>query len=198
MNYAINLLPPHLRPKSGIDTKHLAAGALLCMVLVCGVLFGWQLWRAWQTERELGRVTQEIQRLQPLLQEVRKNKALKANINARAAILAKIEKEQPVKWSDIILQLGQATPENLWLSQLASDGNGLINIRGGTDDIDLVTKYADNLRRIANIANVSFVNLAQVNLNEKAGVMPAEGPDTPGLNVFMYELRVQLKGGVQK
>lgn len=198
MNYAINLLPPHLRPQSGIDVKYLAAGVFLCVVVVCGGLFGWQLWRAWQVERELGRVTREIQQLQPLLQEVRKNKTLKASIEARAAILAQIEKEQPVKWSDIILQLGQATPENLWLSQLASDGNGLINVRGGTSDIDLVTRYADNLRRISNIANVSFVNLAQVNLNEKAAAGPVKGPETPGVNVIMYELRVQLKGGVQK
>jgi len=198
MNYAINLLPPHLRTKTGLDTKHIVAGALIGVVLVCGGLFGFQLLQAQQAKRELGRVTQEIQVLQPVMQQAQKNETLKAQIGARTRILVQIEKERPVKWSDIIMQLGQATPDNLWITELANDANGNVIIRGGTNDIDTITKYANNLRQIPNIANVSFVGLAQTNLNEKAGGATAKGPEQPGLNIITYDLSIRLKGGAQR
>jgi hypothetical protein len=89
-------------------------------------------------------------------------------------------------------------PDNLWLIQLSSDANGVINIRGGANDIDTVTKYVNNLRQIPNIAHVSFISLAQANPNEKAGNSPEKRPERPGLNVIMYDLSIRLKGGVPK
>jgi Tfp pilus assembly protein PilN len=176
----------------------MVAGALIGVVLVCGGLFGVQLLNEQQDKRELSSVTQEIEVLQPVMQQVQKNRALKAQIDARTGILAQIERERPVKWSAIILQLGQATPDHLWLTELANDVNGNIIIKGGTNDIDTVTKYVENLRQIPNIANVSFVGLVQTNLNEKAGSTPAKGPEQPGLNMITYDLNIRLKGGAQR
>ncbi len=198
MNYAINLLPPHLRPNTGFDTRHMVTAALIGMILVCGGLFGWQIFRERQITRELSDVTQEIRLLQPLQQKMRENKVVKVQIDGRTAILAQIERERPVKWSDIILQLGEAVPDNLWLTQLSSDASGVINIRGGANDIDTVSKYANNLGQIPNIAQVSFVSLAQANLHEKADNATGKGPERPGLNVIVYDLSIRLKGGTPK
>lgn len=198
MNYAINLLPPHLRSQTCIGTKHMVAGTLIGVILFCGGLYGFQFLKEQQAKRELSHVSREIQLLQPVMQQIGKNKALKAEIDARIKLLSQLESERSIKWSDSILQLGQATPDNLWIIHLATDVNGGINIQGGADDIATVTQYADNLKQIPNVANVSFGGLGQADLNEKAGATSAKVPAVSGINIVMYELRVQFKGGVQK
>lgn len=197
MNYAVNLLPVHLRPKTGIDTKHVVTGALIGVILVCGGLLGFQLWQEQRTQRELSNVNREIRLLQPFMQQVRKNKDLQAQIDARTAVLAQLEKQRPVKWSSIILQLGQVVPDNLWLTELSNDTEGNITIKGGTDDIDKVSIYAKNLQRLTNIANVSFLNLAQTNINEKAANSQVKAPEKSAVNIFTYNLSIRLKGGAQ-
>jgi Tfp pilus assembly protein PilN len=198
MNYSINLLPPHLRPQTGIETKYLLAGALILLFVVCGGLLVFQVLKQQQAQRELTRITQEIQLLQPAIQQTQKNKALKSQIDVRTNLLAQIEKERPVKWSELILQLGQVTPDNLWLIQLTSDANGIVNMRGGANDIETVTQYTKNLRQIPSIANVAFVGLVQGNTNDKVGRSPDKEAEIRGLNVVMYDLSVQIKGGAKK
>lgn len=198
MNYGVNLLPPHLWPQTGRHTRHMAAGALVGVFVVCTGLFGWQLCKEQQAKREFDRATQEIQLLLPVIQQTRKNKALKAQIEARTAILARIERERSVEWSDLILQLGQATPDNLWLTELANDVNGLIVVRGGANDIDTVSTYANTLRQVPSIAQVSFVSLTQSEIGEKGGATAGHGPEQRGISFVRYDLSVRLQGGVPK
>jgi len=198
MSYAINLLPDHLRPQNGPGPKHILCAALAGIILICGGMLGYQFWQEQQAKKELSRISGEMTILQPTLQQVRKNKEIQTFISSRLGVLAQIERERPVKWSDIILQLGQAAPNSLWLTELASDPGGNIIIRGGANDIDTVSKYAGNLRQVPSFANVAFQGLAL-----KSGNVPQVDAATkiargPAMNYFTFELSIQLKGGGQK
>lgn len=196
MSYAINLLPENLRPTSGLDTKHMLAGAIACVILVCSGLLGVQFWQERQAERELRLISGEMTLIAPTLDKVHQNKKVNANIATRAALIGQIEKEHPVKWAEVILQLGQAAPQSLWLTELSSDTGGNIIIRGGANDIDTVSKYADALRQVPVITEVSFKGLS---LNNAANnKQPAGTTKGPAVNFFNFDLNIRLKGGVQK
>ena len=198
MSYAINLLPLHLRSQSGFGIKHMLVCVLTGVLLICGGLWGFQLWQERQAERELSRISGEMLILQPTLQQVRKNKEKEANLASRVAVLTQIKKERPVKWSDIILQLGQNVPRNLWLTELASDVGGNIIVKGGANDIDTVSQYANSLRQVPNFTNVVFQGLAMNNLNDKPTDTPAKAPRGPTANFFIFDLSIRVKGGTVK
>ncbi|HWR56797.1 MAG TPA: PilN domain-containing protein [Negativicutes bacterium] len=194
MSCAINLLPAHLRPPRGLETKHVLVCALTGVLLICGGLWGVQCWREQQAERELGRIAGEMLILQPVLQQVRKNKELEAGIASRAAVLTRIKKERPVKWSDIIWQLGQTVPDNLWLTELTSDVGGNINVKGGAKDIATVGRYAASLRQVPNFTNVTFQGLALNNAHDKPADIPAKAPGGPAANFFSFGLSISVRG----
>lgn len=194
MSYAVNLLPQHLRPQTGVNAGQVLVLALLGVPLICGLLFGYQKIRECRVEGKLSETANELQMLLPQREQVRKAKTVRAAIQMRTAILSRIDKEQAVKWSGIIRELGQVTPDNLWLAELSGDAAGNVVIRGGASGIENVSRYVDNLRKIPAIDNVSFIGLVMEDVNERAGGAGGGKAPSTDINIIKYELNVRLKG----
>lgn len=197
MKYAINLLPQHLRPQTGIAIRHICWAAIAGVLLVCGLLYGGQLFKEQLLRRELAQVNRQIQEIRPLVRQVQENNALQRQIAAREDTLQQISKERARYWSELLLQLGQATPENLWLTQVSSDTEGVIRLRGSAKDIDAVMQYIANLKQNSQFANISFQGLTQGNAGDKAA-NPAEQLAGSPANLVAYELGIEIKGAVMK
>lgn len=193
MKHFINLLPTRYRQEQGLQTKHLLWGTAIMVLLFIGGMYGVSCYSTQRMEQEMVLVDNDIQDIQPLLIQIKGNQAIENRILTRVNVLEKIARERPLMWSQILFQLGEATPGELWLTEVTCIPDGGIRVRGGSRDIDVVTQYMRNLESNQNFEKITFMGLEQKDLN-----IASKGTSVPPINVVSYELSLRLKGGSSK
>lgn len=195
MRRAVNLLPPELKPQRGFQTRHVLMAGLMGMLVLFSVLYGCQTYKISRAEQQLASLNREIEVLAPTMVLVERNKKLQQQFTVKNNTIAQIAKERPLKWSDTIVQLGEATPVPLWLTQVSSEANGLVKISGGAVDIETITTYIETLKEHPQFQEVTFGGLVQ------SQTTPNGPPNNVSLinaatnNMVSYELSLVVKGG---
>lgn len=116
--YKVNLLPPQLQREGVIDFRRLIliGGATLLLAVILGG-YGIFLINYLSMKNELASNKQQLASLSPLVSRVeeivKERKELEATLEEYNAIL-----EKHVAWSDLLYDLGDIAPVDLWLTDL--------------------------------------------------------------------------------
>jgi Tfp pilus assembly protein PilN len=199
MYYSVNLIPPHLKPQTGVNIKYMLELGFLGVLLCMAILYGYQFLQISQAEAQLAATEQQLQSFAVTQQQIEINRKLQNQIAAKDQQLSQIAKERPLKWSDTLVELGQATPPNLWLMQVSSETNGLVKMRGGAADIDTVTKYMNTLTTNPKFSNVTFLGLVQNNLHDPQATNSNAivHRTVVEISLVIFELSLVVKGNGQ-
>jgi general secretion pathway protein L len=117
----LNLLPPEARPWSPSREQLVSAGVAAVAALLGLTL---ALTHAMTTERYLGRVTQEIHRLEP---EAKAVEALAADLARKRRLLGALESVQAasIQALPVLHELTETMPASAWLQALVMDRQGV-------------------------------------------------------------------------
>jgi len=117
----LNLLPPEARPWSPSREQLVSAGVVAVAALLGLTL---ALTHAMKTERYLGRVTQEVHRLEP---EAKAVEALAADLARKRRLLGALESVQAssIQALPVLHELSETMPASAWLQALVMDRQGV-------------------------------------------------------------------------
>jgi Tfp pilus assembly protein PilN len=145
-NPALNLLPDGERPWSPSRGQRVTAVMIgVTALLAIGLAFT----HTARTERYLGRLTQEIQRLDP---DARAVDALATELSRKRRVLAALEfaQERRIQALPILRELTETLPVSAWLQALNADGRGL-ELTGQADSASALIpllEASDRLERV--------------------------------------------------
>jgi Tfp pilus assembly protein PilN len=143
---ALDLLPPEARPWAPSREQLVTAGMLAVTALLALSL---AIAHVIKTERYLGRLTQEIRRLEP---DVKAVEGLAAELTRKKRVLAAFESAQDgrIQALPALRELTETLPTSAWLQSLAMDRQGveLTGQADGASTLIPLLEASDRLERV--------------------------------------------------
>jgi type IV pilus assembly protein PilN len=162
----VNLIPAQETHRAGVRQRDLAVGvvAVAGVALLFVLAHIWQWHRISRGEAKLVHLNEEIARLNGPFADASRMEQHKVELREKLRVIAQLEarKVGPVR---ILADLAAATPEKLWITELADNG-GTVKISGLGVDEHVV---ADFLRRLGNLPFLHQVDLDETSQVDEAG-----------------------------
>jgi type IV pilus assembly protein PilN len=162
----VNLIPAQETQRAAGRQRDLAVGvvAVAAVALLFVIAHVWQGWRLSSGESRLARLNDEIARLQGPFADVSRMEQHKAELREKLRVISQLEarKVGPVR---ILADLAAATPDKLWITELADTG-GTVKISGLGVDEHVV---ADFLRKLGTLPFLHRVDLDETSQVDEAG-----------------------------
>lgn len=160
----INLLPTAEAQKAAGQRQEMAFGVLIvgAAVVLLVLAHSFQQARIFSANRELAQVNRDIAAIQGPFAEATRMEQQKAELKEKLAVIAELERKTtgPVH---VLSDLSAATPERLWLTEFAENGNG-VKISGfGVDE----QTVADFLRKLSASPYFRNIDLEETSEDEK-------------------------------
>jgi Tfp pilus assembly PilM family ATPase/Tfp pilus assembly protein PilN len=184
--FPVNLLPPFRAAWAPMrQVTKIAAGAM-ALVLAASVLWAVAIARKInRQERQLASVQAEVERLRPELEALRAAKATEQALRSGVEReTARIAKEQAVRWSQILVDVSQRLPHDMWLTQLTSPDDQKISLTGIATNRETIPLAIESLGTSPYLKNVVLGSLTKDELY------------APGRVVIRYQINAQLLRGM--
>jgi len=185
--FPINLIPPSstmwrpVRPyiKLGV------AGVIL--LLVAAILWSWSLAnKIALKEKRLASTQAEMERLQPELDALRAAQAtdlaLYSEIERQTA---RIARERAVRWSQILVDVSERLPRDMWLTRLASPDSSKFTLTGLATNRETIPNAIKSLRGSPYLTNV------------RLGSLSKDDTYAPGTVIIRHQVNATLLRGIQ-
>jgi len=183
--FPINLLPPTSAAWAPARrAAKVAAGAMAC-VLLGSMVWGLSLGRRISLEgRQLTSVRGQVAALEPQLEMLRATRArelaLKSGVERETA---RIAKERAVRWSQILVDVAQRLPRDMWLTQLASPDDERVSLVGIAINRETIPAAIESLSGSPYLRNVVL------------GALTKDDVYAPGRTVIRYQINADLLRG---
>ena len=185
------LFPINLMPAGRIAwvpakrAVRVGAGAM-ALVLAASIFWAVTMGRRIaRQEQQLTQTQQEIARLQPELDMLRAAKAteqaLKTSVERETA---RIAKERAVRWSQILVDVSQRLPRDMWLTQLNSPDDQRISLVGIATNREAIPAAIQSLAGSPYLSNVVL------------GSLTKDDNYARGRTVIRYQVNAQLLRGM--
>lgn len=152
----INLLPVReARRKAELRQQGLLlGGALVLSLLTCAVMHSTIVAQISAERTQIEGARAELKKLQKTLKEVARFRKEKEAIEAKLAVIARLEKNRqgPVLIMD---ELASRIPERLWIKELKLR-NGLLELKGSSTDNEVVAGFMTSLEESSLFRNVAL------------------------------------------
>src|SRR5690349_14061408 len=124
----INLLPPDEQAaKRSLSVVFLAMGLL--MLLLCASWYGYGAYRIWSLENSLRDTANRYELLRPTQDKMQTVNTKQQQLDAKNNILTVLTKERKSSYA-VVTRLATITPQQVWLTEVASAEKRLIRIKG--------------------------------------------------------------------
>jgi Tfp pilus assembly protein PilN len=152
----INLLPVDLQKKPvmrvGRFRVSFLAVLIFLFVLLGSVAFYYYLA---SLQRQISVIKTEMQSLQPVVAKIEKMREEVTLKEQQITSLQLILREQ-INWGDILNEIGDGMPEDLWLTDLKADEAGLFTLRGNASSLMSVGLLQRRLSQMPYFEEVSL------------------------------------------
>lgn len=184
--FPINLLPAAstlwrpVRP-------YLKLGIAALVVLLAGTLiWGRSLKNTIDgQEKRLSSVNMDIARLEPQLEALRAAKATEQALrNEVERETARIARERAVRWSQILVDVSERLPQDMWLTQLTSPDSSKISIMGIATNRETIPNAIEALASSPYLSSVALSSLSKDEVY------------APGQAVIRYQINARLLRGL--
>lgn len=162
------------------------AAAAIAVVVVVSLVWGWSLRnKIGRQEKRLARVRAEITRLQPQLDAIRAAKAAELALFSEVERqTARIAKERAVRWSQILVDIAERLPGDMWLTRVASPDSSKIVLIG------IATNRETIPNAIKSLSSSPYLN------NVVLGSLVKDDTYRPGGVVIRYQINARLLRGM--
>jgi len=152
----INLLPVDLQKKPVMRVGRFRVSVLAVLIFLF-VLLGSVAFYYYLTslQRQISVIKTEMQSLQPVVAKIEKMRAEVTLKEQQITSLQLILREQ-INWGDILNEIGDGMPEDLWLTDLKADEAGLFTLRGNASSLMSVGLLQRRLSQMPYFEEVSL------------------------------------------
>lgn len=175
----INLIPAEEANRAAGQRRETATVAVVVgtAVLVLALAHSWQQARIMTANRALSRINQEIATLQGSYAEISRMDQQKQELREKLKVIGQLETKSggPVK---VLADLSAATPDRLWLTELAEAG-GQVKLTGFGVDEQTVAEF---LRRLSVSPFFRSVDLQETSQDDKSGLKEKKFVITAAVN----------------
>lgn len=156
MKREINLLPVDLQKKPVMRVGRFRVSVLAVLIFLF-VLLGSVAFYYYLTslQRQISVIKTEMQSLQPVVAKIEKMRAEVTLKEQQITSLQLILREQ-MNWGDILNEIGDGMPEDLWLTDLKADEAGLFTLRGNASSLMSVGLLQRRLSQMPYFEEVSL------------------------------------------
>ena len=161
-----------------VDVGRWVAVACSVILALTVLLIGWRFWTLRQTSaevvEELAAASQELQRLQPVLESVATLEAAQTRLAARVELIDRLRQGRagPARMLD---QISRSLPDGLWLSRLRQAEDGVF-VEGRATTLRALSDFVANLE-------------ASGQVNPPVAIVTSQTQETPQGDVVHFELR---------
>lgn len=161
--FPINLVPISSaiwRPIRGSVTLAVVAAAI---ILIASLVYSWTVGnKVTAQEQRLSAVNAEIARLQPELDALRAAKASElALLTEVERHTARIARERAVRWSQIMVDVSERLPGDMWLTRIASPDSSKIMLTGISTNRETIPRAIESLSGSPYLENVVLGSLTK-------------------------------------
>ncbi len=185
--FPVNLIPPSStmwRPARPYIKLGIAA---LVVLLVSASVWTWSLVnKIKETEKRLGVTQAEVARLEPELEALRAAKATELALYSEVERqTARIARERAVHWSQILVDISDRLPRDMWLTRLASPDASKISMTGISTNRETIPNAIESLGGSPYLQN------------SRLGSLNKDDAYAPGSIVIRYQINATLLRGMQ-
>jgi len=185
--FPLNLIPPSStmwRPARPYIKLGVAAVAV---ILAAGLLWAWSLGnKIREREVRLAAAKAEIERLQPDLDALRAAQATELALYSEIERqTARIARERAVRWSQILVDISDRLPRDMWLTRLSSPDSSKMMLSGLATNRETIPNAIQSLGGSPYLQNVRLSSLTK------------DDTYSPGGVVIRYQVNGNLLRGIQ-
>ncbi len=184
-------LPINLIPETAAFLKPArpyikVAGAVMLVLLAASLLWAWSLRnKITQSDQRLASLTAEIQRLEPELEALRAVQATELALRSEVERqTARVAKERAVRWSQILVDIADRLPRDMWLTRVASPDSSRITLTGIATNEETIPRALESLSGSPYLERVVL------------GSFTKDDTYAPGSNVYRYQVNARLLRGL--
>ena len=162
------------------------AGAAMLVLLAASLLWAWSLRnKITQQNQRLASVTAEIDRLEPELEALRAVEATELALRSEVERqTARVARERAVRWSQILVDLADRLPRDMWLTRVASPDSSKISLVGIATNEETIPRALESLSGSPYLERVVL------------GSFTKDDAYAPGSNVYRYQINARLLRGL--
>ncbi len=184
--FPINLLPEvstfWLPARPYIKASVAIMAVVLALTVIWALSLSKKITRKEQTQASLGA---QIARLEPELAALRAAQATEIALrNEVERQTARIAKQRAVRWSQILVDVSERLPRDMWLTRMASPDSSRITLNG----------IATNRETIPNA--IEALSTSPYLDNAVLGSLSKDDTYAPGRNVIRYQIKAKLLRGL--
>jgi Tfp pilus assembly protein PilN len=106
-------------------------------------------------ERQINQIQQELHGLQPVVNEAQRLREENLRQEQKIASLQSLLGAK-VKWGEALTDIGEAMPEDLWLTRLSFDETGALSIQGKAGSLVSIGLLQQELAELSQLAGVAL------------------------------------------
>jgi Tfp pilus assembly PilM family ATPase/Tfp pilus assembly protein PilN len=185
--FPINLIPPSSTMWRPVRPYIKVAAAAVAVLLAAALLWASSLGgRINKKETQLAGAQREIARLQPELDALRAAKATELALYSEVERqTARITRERAVRWSQILVDVSDRLPRDMWLIRLASPDSSRLTLTGLSTNRETIPDAIEQLGSSPYLENVRLGSLSKDDVYSRGSV------------VIRYQINSALLRGIQ-
>ncbi|MCJ7822987.1 MAG: PilN domain-containing protein, partial [Armatimonadetes bacterium] len=182
----INLIPETTTFWKPAQPYIKVAGAVMLVLLAASLLWAWSLRnKITQQDRRLTSVTAEIDQLQPELEALRSVQATELALRSEVERqTARVARDRAVRWSQILVDIADRLPRDMWLTRVASPDSSRISLVG------IATNEGTIPRALESLSGSPYLERVVL------GSFTKDDAYSPGTNVYRYQINARLLRGL--
>jgi Tfp pilus assembly PilM family ATPase/Tfp pilus assembly protein PilN len=185
--FPINLLPASSTMWRPVRPYIKLGFAGIALLLIAAIAWAWSLSnKTKMNERDLVACQNQIARLQPDLDALRAARATELALYTEVERqTARIARERSVHWSQILVDVSERLPHDMWLSRLASPDSTKITLTGISTNRETIPNAIQSLGGSPYLSDVRLSSLTK------------DDAYAPGAVVIRYQINGTLLRGIQ-
>jgi len=162
------------------------AGAVMLVLLAASLLWAWSLRnKITQQNQRLASVTAQIDQLEPELEALHAVQATELALRSEVERqTARVAKERAVRWSQILVDIADRLPRDMWLTRVASPDSSRISLVGIATNEETIPRALESLSGSPYLQRVVL------------GSFTKDDAYAPGANVYRYQINARLLRGL--
>ena len=170
MKREINLLPIDLQKKPVMRVGRFRASVLAVLIFLFVLLgsVGFYYYLA-SLQRQIAAIKIEMQTLQPVVSKIEKMREEITLKEQQVSSLQLILREQ-MNWGDILSEIGDGMPKDLWLTDLKADEAGLFTLQGNASSLMSVGLLQRRLSQMPYFEEVSLRHSERISADDNTAI----------------------------
>jgi Tfp pilus assembly protein PilN len=162
MTIRINLLPPEARLPQWHYVRLLMIPVAI-MLMIVGGFYGYGEYRSWDMDQQIAETHSRYDALTQAEQQMQLAQSRQVALQARQKILTQLNTGRK-SWHGIMSYLGDFMPRKVWLTEIGSAQNGLLQMKGNAISYPDLVAFLGKMEQDSTFAETTLLKAEQ---NEK-------------------------------